>query len=394
MADAAAGSFGTTLRIRDGVSTLVTSEFDVLTVMSDKQISEAQGSGTDGLTIWNDMIDAIGDSMNSVVWPPGTFLFTETLTVNQSLQFYAPSMLGDIATVFYWTVDTTGLLLTTKQTTWDGFVFRGASYPDAGAAMLADADSIGVHAQKTFEMRRCLVQYWGGNGIHINSGAGNCNFWKLDKVTIQGVGGDALRAHGFDANAGIATAVDIANVGGACIRDTSLHGNTYIGCSTWAPGNRYGRCSDGVNRYIAGRAIDTTTPPNDTMTSWDDVWYWKEEGGVDAEYGYPEWVEGGPWRYCGSYMVEEDLGYNRSVFSGCYEEQNGSPPLVPPRVAFQGGSNANEEARKEELILKEIDITETPRASAAYGKLYTKSDNKLYFQDGAGTEYTVDITSV
>ena len=38
--------------------------------------------------------------------------------------------------------------------------------------------------------------------------------------------------------------------------------------------------------------------------------------------------------------------------------------------------------------------TTTPTANADYGKLYTKSDNKLYFQDGAGTEYTVDLTAV
>jgi len=40
------------------------------------------------------------------------------------------------------------------------------------------------------------------------------------------------------------------------------------------------------------------------------------------------------------------------------------------------------------LVLNEIT---TPTADANYGKIYTKSDNKLYFQDGAGTEYTVTI---
>jgi hypothetical protein len=31
--------------------------------------------------------------------------------------------------------------------------------------------------------------------------------------------------------------------------------------------------------------------------------------------------------------------------------------------------------------------TTTPTATAAYGKVYTKNDNKLYFQDGAGSEH-------
>jgi hypothetical protein len=38
------------------------------------------------------------------------------------------------------------------------------------------------------------------------------------------------------------------------------------------------------------------------------------------------------------------------------------------------------------LSLKE---TTTPTATADYGKIYTKSDNKLYFQDGAGTEHEI-----
>lgn len=38
------------------------------------------------------------------------------------------------------------------------------------------------------------------------------------------------------------------------------------------------------------------------------------------------------------------------------------------------------------LILKEIT---TPTADANYGKVYTKTDNTLYFQDGAGTEHTL-----
>jgi hypothetical protein len=33
--------------------------------------------------------------------------------------------------------------------------------------------------------------------------------------------------------------------------------------------------------------------------------------------------------------------------------------------------------------------TSTPTADTNYGKLYTKNDNKLYFQDGAGTEHEV-----
>ena len=42
-----------------------------------------------------------------------------------------------------------------------------------------------------------------------------------------------------------------------------------------------------------------------------------------------------------------------------------------------------------ELALKEI---ATPSAVADYGKVYTKSDNRLYYQDGAGVEHMISLT--
>ena len=50
--------------------------------------------------------------------------------------------------------------------------------------------------------------------------------------------------------------------------------------------------------------------------------------------------------------------------------------MVAGDAVLQGGS----------LILKEIT---TPTADVNYGKVYTKSDNKLYFQDGGGTEHEI-----
>ena len=43
------------------------------------------------------------------------------------------------------------------------------------------------------------------------------------------------------------------------------------------------------------------------------------------------------------------------------------------------------------LVMKE---TTLPTALADYGKVWTESDNTLHFQDGAGTEYTIDVTPV
>jgi len=37
--------------------------------------------------------------------------------------------------------------------------------------------------------------------------------------------------------------------------------------------------------------------------------------------------------------------------------------------------------------------TTTPTAEDSVGKVYTKSDNKLYFQDGAGSEHEVSLAT-
>jgi len=54
----------------------------------------------------------------------------------------------------------------------------------------------------------------------------------------------------------------------------------------------------------------------------------------------------------------------------------GVDPLANAQLTIENGK----------LALKE---TTTPSADADYGKIYTKSDNKLYFQDGAGVEHEV-----
>ena len=50
------------------------------------------------------------------------------------------------------------------------------------------------------------------------------------------------------------------------------------------------------------------------------------------------------------------------------------------RIASLNGADAGA------ITIKE---TSTPSAEADFGKIYTKSDNKLYFQDGAGTEHEI-----
>ena len=53
-----------------------------------------------------------------------------------------------------------------------------------------------------------------------------------------------------------------------------------------------------------------------------------------------------------------------------------------------GTAGPNETLTVEAGILS-IKEAATPTATTDYGKIYTKTDNKLYFQDGAGTEHEI-----
>jgi hypothetical protein len=57
-------------------------------------------------------------------------------------------------------------------------------------------------------------------------------------------------------------------------------------------------------------------------------------------------------------------------------------------VGINGDPSANADLTlgNGELCMAE---TTTPTADADFGKIYCKADNKLYFQDGAGTEHEI-----
>jgi hypothetical protein len=67
--------------------------------------------------------------------------------------------------------------------------------------------------------------------------------------------------------------------------------------------------------------------------------------------------------------------------------------IIVANISGNVGINTSSPSAYADLTLERgvlcIKETTTPTANADYGKVYTKSDNKLYFQDGAGTEHEV-----
>lgn len=85
----------------------------------------------------------------------------------------------------------------------------------------------------------------------------------------------------------------------------------------------------------------------------------------------------------GSGVIDFSTGTSAAVaVSRMTIAADGDVDVVGDLTAGTVGSDA-------ELILAE---TTTPAAVANYGKVYTKNDNTLYFQDGAGSEHAITTT--
>lgn len=78
------------------------------------------------------------------------------------------------------------------------------------------------------------------------------------------------------------------------------------------------------------------------------------------------------------FRLQEDGTDRLVVLTGGKVGINLATPLANADLTLEGGA----------LAIKE---TTTPSADTNYGKVYTKSDNKLYFQDGAGAEHEIQF---
>lgn len=60
-------------------------------------------------------------------------------------------------------------------------------------------------------------------------------------------------------------------------------------------------------------------------------------------------------------------------------------------ISLKDNSNIEQVALKRLEATIKLKETTTPSATANYGRIYTKNDNKLYFQDGAGAEHEISL---
>jgi len=99
-------------------------------------------------------------------------------------------------------------------------------------------------------------------------------------------------------------------------------------------------------------------------------------------------------------LLENDDGNNalsqlRGINGGGIKLTNGTGAVNWLVIASDGKAGigliptANMDGLSIEDGLLTLKETTTPTADANYGKIYTKNDNKLYFQDGAGVEHAL-----
>lgn len=84
--------------------------------------------------------------------------------------------------------------------------------------------------------------------------------------------------------------------------------------------------------------------------------------------------------------TESDLALNNPDIDGGTIDDCAIGGTTPAAGSFTTVNASDVVTLEKEITLKEIT---TPTAVGSYGKLYTKSDNVLYFQDGAGVEHTI-----
>ena len=231
-----------------------------------QQIAESRTpAGTDGQPIWDLMLQTLdSDGGNRVVWPPGTFNFAETITIGRQLD-----LTGSVGgTIFQFPADVSGMVITDYLTRIEGIALVGGG---------GSGSAFGVLAKRRFYLENCSCSEFSGDGFQIiadfdQDPKTDANLWNVKNLTVSNNGGHGFFVQGRDANAGHGEMINAKVNGGRGIWDNSLIGNTYEACHTSTNGRVLGQVSHEGRYYQAGLAVDSATPPDPTMTKWDDVW--------------------------------------------------------------------------------------------------------------------------
>jgi hypothetical protein len=145
-------------------------------------------------------------------------------------------------------------------------------------------DRVGVEIVWRAEMERVYVSGFSGDCVyihatHTSSPTTDANGFLLRAMRIDKCGGDGLRVEGGDANAGLVESVDVGSVSGACFRDQSFLGNTYVAgqAAACGKGSYVSEGRNARNTYLGCYSESDSAAP---VVPWPAVWL----GGLTGQY--------------------------------------------------------------------------------------------------------------
>ncbi|MEM9146919.1 MAG: hypothetical protein AAGC57_12020 [Pseudomonadota bacterium] len=302
-----------------------------------------------------------------VAVPPGRYLIGQTLELRSAVRLVGQASTGIVKG---WAVqldfpNIAGIVVHDARSIGTGSSFENpdnAQTTAAGGAAIEglflrapDADNGFDVSKPGIRMHaRCLIRdvhvgQFAGHGVHIEADvsatATNANTWNIFNLTTSFNGGSGIFVAGDDANAGQAFGLDMTTNGRYGIEDRSFLGNHYFGVHTQANGTRTSGkdlstsiVTQGGATYSAAigasEADLVATQPGTNEAVWRQDY---STTSVDSNLA-PAWASGQP---VGTYVhggaVLADGPVNRTIFSGLYNEQNQSLPVIDHRVTVIGG---------------------------------------------------------
>ena len=220
------------------------------------------------------------------------------------------------------------------------------------------------------------------NDADANTGVGSIS---LSKLTTGGGNSFLGNSTGYE----ITTGNYNTGIGGFALQKETIGGKSVaLGYNALGSQDRTGESSADAQNVAAGyyAGKNVTTGIRNVMIGW--------KSGYDADsptYGTTTGSEnvfiGGSTEASASTTDNEIvIGYNVRG-KGANKTVIGNDDCTDVYLSSDSGASVHCTS----ITLKE-GLTPTPLDS--HGKIYTKSDNKLYFQAGNGTEYFVDVTAV
>lgn len=192
----------------------------------------------------------------TVLVPPGWYTLSGPIVLKDGpvvLQGGGPATSSQVSTMIEIAADANGIELVTGKydvvkRTVDGKtrdVVLPTSHPAGSVVRDLCLRSVpwarsghGIVMRWKSSIEQCAIRQFAEDGIHIVAYtetdpkdaalSGNANRWRIDAVQVASCKGNGLFVKGSDANAGVATNLDLNDNGKAGVLDESFLGNTYV----------------------------------------------------------------------------------------------------------------------------------------------------------------------